>query len=195
VAYHDQGSGLEHPRRRHIYQHLLRLPGDHFRSIARSLSLALGTTTHHLEVLLRKGLVSVEKSNGRARYYPKGSDAETERNLLFMKHWSYRDLRFHVLFVVSRHSAIRAIEVARQLRISRQLASYHLARLEDLGLVRREGDGYRALVLVPGLTSGDPDASKPAAMVPPAEVESSRGTRKQKFASAGQGAPPRKARP
>ena len=30
-------AGLKHPVRRRIYDHLIRLPGDHFRSVARSL--------------------------------------------------------------------------------------------------------------------------------------------------------------
>src|SRR2546422_655458 len=35
--------GLKHPVRRQIYDHLRLLPGDHFRSVARSLRLAVGS--------------------------------------------------------------------------------------------------------------------------------------------------------
>src|SRR5438093_7323474 len=41
-------AGLKHPVRRQIYDHLRLLPGDHFRSVARSLRLAVvrrGTTS------------------------------------------------------------------------------------------------------------------------------------------------------
>ena len=50
-------AGLNHPVRRRIYDHLRRLPGDHFRSVARSLDLAVGTARYHLDALLRDGLV------------------------------------------------------------------------------------------------------------------------------------------
>jgi len=145
MAHRGANLGLDHPTRRHIYDHLLRLPGDHFRSIARSLGLAVGTATHHLEVLMREGLLGLERSNGRARYYPRGSDAETDRNRLFMRHWNYRDLRLRILYALARRPGARVSEVARELGVSRQLVSYHLARLGELDLVRREGDGYRAL--------------------------------------------------
>jgi len=127
-----------------IYRHLLLLPGDHFRSIVRSLRIAHGTASHHLTVLVRKDLVSVDRGNGRCRYYPRGAGAEAERNQLYQKHWNFRDLRLRVLFATKNLGAAKAAAVARTLGISRQLASYHLERLVDLGLVRREDGAYRA---------------------------------------------------
>ena len=127
-----------------IYRHLLLLPGDHFRSIVRSLGIAHGTASHHLTVLVRKHLVSVDRRNGRCRYYPRGAGAEAERNQLYQKHWNFRDLRLRVLFVTKNLGGAKAAAVARTLGISRQLASYHLERLVDLGLVSREDGHYRA---------------------------------------------------
>jgi predicted transcriptional regulator len=136
--------GLDHPTRRRIYRHLLMLPGDHFRSIARVLKLGHGTVIHHIEVLVRTGLIASESANGRVRYYPKGVDSESERNQLFTKHWNYRDLRLRILFVLRRMGGGRPGELARLLGISRQLVGYHLARLTELGLVVREAGRYRA---------------------------------------------------
>jgi predicted transcriptional regulator len=127
-----------------IYRHLLLLPGDHFRSIVRSVGIAHGTASHHLAVLVRKGLVVPDRGNGRCRYYPRGADAEAERNQLYAKHWKYRDLRLRILHVAKNRGATRATSVALALGISRQLATYHLDRLVELGLVRRQGGTYRA---------------------------------------------------
>jgi len=138
------GDRLDHPTRRRIYRHLLMLPGDHFRSIARVLQLGHGTVIHHIEVLIRAGLIASESANGRVRYYPKGVDSESERNQLFTKHWNYRDLRLRILFVLSRTGGGRPGEIARLLGISRQLVGYHLARLKEMGLVDREKGRYRA---------------------------------------------------
>src|SRR2546428_12160962 len=44
-------AGLKHPVRRQIYDHLRLLPGDHFRSAARSLRLAVATAGYHLTSL------------------------------------------------------------------------------------------------------------------------------------------------
>src|SRR2546428_14168124 len=138
------GSRRATPPRRRIYRHLLMLPGDHFRSIARVLQLGHGTVIHHIEVLIRAGLIASESANGRVRYYPKGVDSESERNQLFTKHWNYRDLRLRILFVLRRTGGGRPGEIARLLGLSRQLAGYHLARLKETGL-RAVGTGrYRA---------------------------------------------------
>src|SRR5437773_12546373 len=68
--------GLKHPIRRRIYDDLARLPGDHFRSVVRSLSLAVGIARYHLDVLAREALVSKQDTNGRARHYITGVAAE-----------------------------------------------------------------------------------------------------------------------
>lgn len=136
--------GLGHPTRVRIYNHLLVLPGDHFRSIVRILRIGVGEGRHHLNVMIRSGLVREDKSNGRCRYYAEGKGPVTDRNELFAKHWDYRDLRLRVLFAVRNMSDAKPSAVAKSLGISRQLAAYHLANLEELGLVTRDGRHYRA---------------------------------------------------
>jgi DNA-binding MarR family transcriptional regulator len=134
--------GLQHPVRRRIYDHLRRLPGDHFRSIARSLQLASGTMRYHLDTLIRNGLVFREKTNGRVRFYVNGGGEEAEFNRLYARHWSYRDLRLRVLFAVKHLEDARPSTIAKSLGISRQLAAYHLAHLEEAGQVVRRGSQY-----------------------------------------------------
>lgn len=133
----------DHPTRVRIYEHLLRLPGDHFRSIVRSLRLGIGTTRHHLDVLEKEGLVHSERRNGRCRYYPRGREVHPQLNWLYDRHWNYRDLRTRVLFTVRRLEDARPVTVARTLRISRQLAAYHLEKLEESGYLRRVGGRYQ----------------------------------------------------
>src|SRR5438046_10171251 len=65
-------AGLKHPVRRRIYDHLIRLPGDHFRSVACSLEIALGTARYHLAARVRDGLVYREGANARASSKVKG---------------------------------------------------------------------------------------------------------------------------
>lgn len=139
-----RATGLDHPTRVRIYNHLLVLPGDHFRSIVRSLRIGVGEGRHHLNVMLRAGVVREDKSNGRCRYYAEGLGPLKDRNELFAKHWTYRDLRLRVLFAVRNLGDPKPSTVAKALGISRQLAAYHLANLAELGLVKRDGRHYRA---------------------------------------------------
>lgn len=136
---------LANPIRRRIYSHLQLLPGDHFRSIARHLGLTVGQAQHHLGLLLRHGLVRESADGARSRYYVRYSGSSSEMNALYEKHWAYRDLRLRILMFARSSGPVRPSAVAVALGISRQLASYHLAQLVDLGLVVREDRAYRAV--------------------------------------------------
>src|SRR6059036_3053830 len=59
-------AGLKHPVRRQIYDHLRLLPGDHFRSVARSLRLAVGTSRYHLNALSKMASSTNMRSAGGA---------------------------------------------------------------------------------------------------------------------------------
>ena len=143
LAVSPRTRSLDHPIRKRIYEHLLRLPGDYFQSIVRSLHLGHGNAYHHLTVLVTEGWLELEKRNGRARYYPKGLASASDWNDLFARHWTYRDLRVRVLFAVVALNGAGPSEVARQLGISRQLAAYHLIQLERASVLRREAGAYR----------------------------------------------------
>src|SRR5438034_11635693 len=103
-------AGLKHPVRRRIHEPAVRLPGDHFRSVARSLDIAVGTARYHLAALLRDGLVYREDTNGRARYYVKSGAADV--NLLYSQHWEFRDVRLRLV------GALRLLEQVNRAKIS-----------------------------------------------------------------------------
>lgn len=139
-----RSSTFDHPSRARIYDHLLRVPGDHFRSIARSLGLSLGTTGHHLGVLVDAGLLYARRFDGHRRFFPRGHESQRELNALFEKHWNYRDLRIRVQLAVQRLRDARLCTIAAALGISRQLAAYHLSCLVRDGRALRVGDRYVA---------------------------------------------------
>jgi predicted transcriptional regulator len=135
---------LDHPARRRIYEHLLRLPGDHFRAIVRSLRLSVGVVRHHLGALVRGGLVYAQRAAGRVRYYPRGGAVAAQLAKLYEKHWKYRDLRFRVLLSVHAFREATPAKVALSLGISRQLAAYHLSRLAKRGQIVRADGVFRS---------------------------------------------------
>ncbi len=143
MAVQLSAEGLDHPTRARIYEHLLLQPGNHLRSIVRHMRIGFGTTLHHLNVLVQDGLIRTEKGNGRRRYYAIGQRSEPQRNHLYERHWEFRDLRMRVLLVMRRLPEATPTSIARTLGISRQLAAYHLHRLSEIGLARREGRRFR----------------------------------------------------
>ena len=149
VAALERPRVLENATRRSIYEHLLKLPGDHFRSIARSLSLGVGTVHHHLRVLVGVGLVSSQEGNGRSHYYAEGDASQSERNRLTIDQVNGSDIRWKVLFALKESVAAGPTAIARRLGISRQLAAYHLRRLEASGYVRRHGRSLQVSVPLP----------------------------------------------
>src|SRR2546427_12356829 len=72
-------AGLKHPIRRRVYDHLVRLPGDHFRSVARSLNLAGGTARDHFDALAPGGLGLQQCTKRPARNHLTGREAERKR--------------------------------------------------------------------------------------------------------------------
>ena len=144
---HSTSDLLEQPTRARIVEHLRLLPGDHFRSIVRTLQLSLGTARHHLAVLRKSGLVFSETIGGKLRYFSVVKGSASPMNETFKQYWKYRDLRARVWSTVLREKESRPSGVAARLGVSRQVAAYHLICLMELGLVVRSDGRYRAVDL------------------------------------------------
>ena len=136
---------LAQPTRRRIVEHLRLLPGDHFRSIVRTLHLSLGATRHHLTVLAKRGVVRSERIGGKLRFFAVPEGSALPLNDTFKQYWRYRDLRVRVWSAVLRSPEVRPSDVAVSLGVSRQLVAYHLKCLTELGLVIRSHGRYRAV--------------------------------------------------
>ena len=148
---------LEQPTRRRIVEHLRLIPGDHFRSIMRSLQLPIGSTRHHLAVLTKKGFVQSERMAGKVRYFATAAGSGPSMNDTFRQYWKYRDLRARVWSALVRTPDLSPSAVAAAVGISRQLAFYHLRCLVESGLVTHSRGRYRAL----NRANPDPDSSPP----------------------------------
>lgn len=143
---------IPHPTRTRILEHLRLLPGDHLRSIARTLQVSLGEVRYHLHVLHRHRQIREDKVAHRARFYVSASGSQAERNELFQKHWQHRELRSRILRAVQTRGSVRPTQVAKSVGVSRQLATYHLTSLSASGHLARDGPLYR----IPG---GNPGVS------------------------------------
>jgi len=116
---------------------LLRSPGLHFREIQRRLSLANGVLGHHLRTLLRSGVLESERDSQFVRFYPT-SILHEERTLISILRQSR--LREIITFLIS-HPGSDYKAIVQELNLSSSTISWHLKRLEQLGVVARGKTG------------------------------------------------------
>ncbi len=136
------GNLLAHANRRRIVKHLESVPGDHFRSIVRSLNLSRGTVRYHLLVLKRGNLVRSERIAGKRRFFVVARGYAPLMNEVYKRYWRQTDLRSRVWSAVLRLPDPRPSTVAATLGLSRQLAAYHLKKLAEAGRVIPAGGSY-----------------------------------------------------
>ena len=141
----DQAKLLGQRNRSRILEHLTRVPGNHFRAIARSLGVSRGTARYHLLVLTREGLVRSERIGGRCRYFAQRDVGQAPTNEFYRRYWRRRDVRGRVWAAVLRLHDPRPSAVAAMIGVSRQLAAYHLRRLLQMRLVATHKGHYRPL--------------------------------------------------
>lgn len=129
---------LDQPMRERVHAHVVAHPGIRYRELQRALDLQNGSLAHHLQVLVREGLLR-EVPEGRAvRFYGAGAPASEPV-----------DTGSRVLAFVRANPGATGADVARALDLKASLTGYHLQRLEDEGKLRRERDrgGVRAFAV------------------------------------------------
>lgn len=129
---------LTHEVRAGIYEHVRAHPGIRYEDLRQAMGLANGSLAFHLQVLQREGFVVGETQWTRRRFYVNGAQ-RPPREAVSSAEATLRDL-------LAAEPSLSAGEVARRLGISRQLARYHLLRLQRGGVVRAEGEGVYRLV-------------------------------------------------
>lgn len=120
--------------RRRIYMHLLRTPGDHYRSIQRALSLPNGVLSYHLDRLVKAGVVIIRSVPGRKRYYP----VEIKPHDL-----AVGGTKENILMHIARRPGISATEIAVSLGVSRRWIMRNLNDLRKRGIVETVMSGGR----------------------------------------------------
>lgn len=134
---HDDLLALE--SRRRLFQHLRRNPGQFLRELQRELGMGMGVLEHHLDLLVRQGLVTVEV-DGQKRFYPVEVAAPDRTLLGFLRQAIPRQ----VLMALASGPLPRG-EVVARLGLAPSTVQYHLQRLADSGLVSVQKGGRDAV--------------------------------------------------
>jgi DNA-binding transcriptional ArsR family regulator len=130
--------------RRRIVDHVAEHPGIHLRKVARDLGLALGTTEHHLHLLVRHGLMEVDEAQGQSCYFAPGTPPEDRLLWVVLR----QDAQRRVLRLLTADPDLVPSDVARRLGLSKAAVAYHLQRLEAWGFVERLRLGRQRLLRV-----------------------------------------------
>lgn len=123
-----------------------RVPGIHFNELVRRLDLAPGQVQYHTRKLCREGSLRRDPLYGRTHYYPPGCSEWKRGALALCQRETSRDVLIYLLDA----GPSQPKRVADALDVARSTLEWHLDRLVERGLVRKErdDDGRVTLALV-----------------------------------------------
>lgn len=130
--------------RKKIYEIVFKFPGIHFREIQRKTNLAVGCLKYNLNILEESKLIVSEKCGKNLRYFLPTFTAE-EKKLLGMLR--LKSIRRILIYLLTRPSA-KHRNIASELDLSPSTISWHLKRLESLGVIKPERNGRETAYMV-----------------------------------------------
>jgi predicted transcriptional regulator len=123
---------LDQPIRYKIHGYVIGNPGAHFGSIKKDLDLHNGQLAHHLTQLIRTNLIYSRLDRAKKRFYP----VDYQKNI--GDEDDFISLQEKILGVITENSGINQKKVASEIGISRQVARYHLIKMEKEGVIEKE---------------------------------------------------------
>ncbi len=123
---------LDQPTRERIYGYIIGVPGAHFGLIKEELALGSGQLVHHLKQLQDAHLIYSREDGIKKRFYP----MEISRPKSRVPHFS--EIQEKILGIIKNNSGIGQKRIASSIGISRQVAGYHLTKMERKGLIEKE---------------------------------------------------------
>lgn len=129
---------LDHPVRRRIVDLVTAQPGIHPQGLVRQLSLTRGAVEHHLRILEKAGHVRGKPVQGRMCYFAAGKvDVRVQPAAAVLR----APLARNILETALGEPGLSLTDLTSRLGCSYGAMLYHVDRLEDSGMVRRERRG------------------------------------------------------
>jgi predicted transcriptional regulator len=126
---------LEQPIRHRIQGYIIGNPGAHYGLIKQDLGIPNGQLVYHLNQLTKAHLVYSREDGIRKRFFPVALPVPKSGKILLTK------VQKEILDVVEESSGANQKEIASSMGVSRQVAGYHLTKMEEKGYVRKELEG------------------------------------------------------
>ncbi|MFC5970403.1 winged helix-turn-helix transcriptional regulator [Halomarina salina] len=118
-------------------------PGIHFNGLVRALDLAPGQVQYHLGRLRSADSIAEQRLYGRTHYYPPSYDEWERRALALLS----RETASDVVAALLDEGTARPSAVAERVGIARSTLEWHLDRLVEQDLVRKERDARNRVTL------------------------------------------------
>ena len=141
---YDDSDPLENDRRREIFETVAASPGLYLSAISEHSEIPLSTVRHHVRILEEESLLATVEVDGKRRYVPIVTDADTDLDL------EVEAERQAVLAEPTRRRLVEELAavgqasngtLAEALERDPSTVSHHLSRLEEAGLVVRDRAG------------------------------------------------------
>lgn len=129
---------LSNENRRLLHEAVVRHPGATVSDLARELGIARGVVQHHLRMLEVHAFVTVRRNGWQAAYFPAGL-APSEASLQIDRVLADESRRRVAGAIAASPMPLTQKELAHLCGLSLRLVSYHVAKLEETGLVAAEG--------------------------------------------------------
>jgi parallel beta-helix repeat protein len=123
---------LDQPTRYKILGYIIGNPGAHFGLIKHELELGNGQLADHIRHLTRTHLIYSKQDGMKKRFYPTGYPKSEDGETILT------EIQEKILGIIKKDSGISQKKVASKIGISRQVAGYHLAKLEREGVIEKE---------------------------------------------------------
>jgi DNA-binding transcriptional ArsR family regulator len=126
---------LDQPTRYKIFGYIIGNPGAYFGLIKQDLELGSGQLVYHLKQLKDAEMIYSRDDGVKKRFYP--------ANVPKPKSGPYHisDIQDKILGIIKNNSGIGQKKIASNVGISRQVAGYHLAIMEEKGIINKKITG------------------------------------------------------
>jgi len=121
-----------------VLQYIQENPGCHLRQIKRELTMSMGTTQYHLDLLEKQGKISSERHNLFKYYFPIGLFEQNERDILKILN---QETAREILMMILEKKNPTQTDIANIIGISSASVNWHIKRLVELGLILELKDG------------------------------------------------------
>ena len=124
---------LDNEKRGMIRGYIIANPGDHFTAIRKALDLKNGTLAYHLTVLEKEDIVISVRDGKFRRFFPAG---------MKLSEAAYPSkIEESILDIIRETPGITLKDIASLLGASSPTVRYHIRKLEEMNLVRKERYG------------------------------------------------------
>jgi parallel beta-helix repeat protein len=123
---------LDQPTRYKILGYIIGNPGAHFGVIKHDLELGNGQLAEHIKHLTNAHMIYSKEDGFKKRFYPVGYPKQEEGEHPFSV------IQEKILNIIKSNSGINQKRLASEIGISRQVAGYHLTKMEKEGLIEKE---------------------------------------------------------